>query len=130
MQSTLLRVGRLGRDCDYEGIHFDYESYEQPSAPSTIRPTLFSLEDRISHGGQVPSNRTPIEVYTDGVRFGELSGIRVRLADRFTELYRKYLTNSCTDPENASTSPLAIGPSPATSRDSVSTLQTTADVGK
>ncbi|GBO06906.1 hypothetical protein AVEN_273028-1 [Araneus ventricosus] len=54
----------------------------------------------------------------------------VRLADRFTALYRKYLTNSCTGPENASNSPLAMGPSPATSRDSVSTLQTTADVGK
>ncbi|GBN41217.1 hypothetical protein AVEN_147370-1 [Araneus ventricosus] len=51
----------------------------------------------------------------------------VRLADRSTALY---LTNSCTGPENASNSPLAMGPSPATSRDSVSTLQTTADVGK
>ncbi|GBN52229.1 hypothetical protein AVEN_184557-1 [Araneus ventricosus] len=54
----------------------------------------------------------------------------VRLADRFTALYRKYQTNSCTDPENASNSPLVMVPSPATSRDSVSTLQTTADVGK
>ncbi|GBL83220.1 hypothetical protein AVEN_165413-1 [Araneus ventricosus] len=66
IQSTLVRVGRLGRNCDYEGIHFDHESYEQPSPPSTIHTALFSLEDRISHGGQVPSNRTPIEVYTDG----------------------------------------------------------------
>ncbi|GBO20976.1 hypothetical protein AVEN_219782-1 [Araneus ventricosus] len=66
MQSTLIRIGRLGRNCDYEGIHFDHESYEQPSPPSTIHPALFSLEDRISHGGQVPSKRTPIEVYTDG----------------------------------------------------------------
>ncbi|GBO22690.1 hypothetical protein AVEN_199239-1 [Araneus ventricosus] len=45
-------------------------------------------------------------------------------------LYRKYQTNSCTGPENASNSPLTTGPSPATSRDSVSILQTTADVGK
>ncbi|GBN14008.1 hypothetical protein AVEN_125596-1 [Araneus ventricosus] len=37
---------------------------------------------------------------------------------------------SCTGPENACNSPLAMDPSPATSRDSVSTLQTTADVGK
>ncbi|GBM32077.1 hypothetical protein AVEN_150066-1 [Araneus ventricosus] len=36
----------------------------------------------------------------------------VRLADRFTALYRKYLTNSCTGPENASNSPLAHGPFP------------------
>ncbi|GBN41219.1 hypothetical protein AVEN_147372-1 [Araneus ventricosus] len=33
MQSTLVREGRLGRNCDYEGIHFDHESYEQPSPP-------------------------------------------------------------------------------------------------
>ncbi|GBN20239.1 hypothetical protein AVEN_46233-1 [Araneus ventricosus] len=45
-------------------------------------------------------------------------------------VYSYFLTNSCTGPENASNSPLAMGPSPATSRDSVSTLQTTADVGK
>ncbi|GBN98198.1 hypothetical protein AVEN_111123-1 [Araneus ventricosus] len=51
MQSTLVRVGRLGRNCDYEGFHFDHENYEQPSSPSTIHPALFSLEDRISHGG-------------------------------------------------------------------------------
>ncbi|GBN47489.1 hypothetical protein AVEN_8378-1 [Araneus ventricosus] len=68
--------------------------------------------------------------YSSHSRVGKLSGIMVRLADRFTALYRKYLTNSCTGPENASNSPLAMGPSPATSRDSVSTLQTTADVGK
>ncbi|GBL94124.1 hypothetical protein AVEN_185075-1 [Araneus ventricosus] len=74
MQSRLVRVGRLGRNCDYEGIHFDHESYEQPSSPSTIHPALFSLEDRISHGGQVPSNRTPIEVYTDGSKINDQTG--------------------------------------------------------
>ncbi|GBN98416.1 hypothetical protein AVEN_163329-1 [Araneus ventricosus] len=31
----------------------------------------------------------------------------VRLADRLTALYRKYQTNSCTGPENASNSPKA-----------------------
>ncbi|GBL76729.1 hypothetical protein AVEN_53410-1 [Araneus ventricosus] len=74
MQSTLVRVGCLGRNCDYEGIHFDHESYEQPSPPSTIHPALFSLEDRISHGGQVPSNRTPTEVYTDGSKINDQTG--------------------------------------------------------
>ncbi|GBO07210.1 hypothetical protein AVEN_198475-1 [Araneus ventricosus] len=74
MQSTLVRVGRLGRNCDYEGIHFDHESYEQPSPPSTIHPALFSLEDRITHGGQVPSNRTPIEVYADGSKISDQMG--------------------------------------------------------
>ncbi|GBM26673.1 hypothetical protein AVEN_241329-1 [Araneus ventricosus] len=46
----------------------------------------------------------------------------VRLEDRFTALYRKYLTNSCTGQENASNSRLVMGLSPASSRDSVSTL--------
>ncbi|GBN61554.1 hypothetical protein AVEN_45058-1 [Araneus ventricosus] len=40
----------------------------------------------------------------------------VRLADRFTALYRKYKINSCTGTEIASSSPLATGPSPPTSR--------------
>ncbi|GBM43621.1 hypothetical protein AVEN_210561-1 [Araneus ventricosus] len=75
MQSTLVDWWyRLGRNCDYEGIHFDHESYEQPSPPSTIHPALFSLEDRITHGGQVPSNRTPIEVYTDGSKINDQTG--------------------------------------------------------
>ncbi|GBN22521.1 hypothetical protein AVEN_3206-1 [Araneus ventricosus] len=74
MQSILVRVGRLGRNCDCEGFHFDYESYEQPSPPSTIHPALFSLEDKISHGGQGPSNRTPIEVCTDGSKINDQTG--------------------------------------------------------
>ncbi|GBM55806.1 Putative protein in type-1 retrotransposable element R1DM [Araneus ventricosus] len=49
MQSTLVRVGRLGRNCDYE-------------------------EDRITHGEHVPSNRTPIEVYTDGSKISDQTG--------------------------------------------------------
>ncbi|GBN07249.1 hypothetical protein AVEN_62719-1 [Araneus ventricosus] len=74
MQSTLVRVGRLGRNCDYEGFHFGQESYEQPSSPSTIHPALFSLEDRISHGEQGRSNRTPTEVYTDGSKINDQTG--------------------------------------------------------
>ncbi|GBN81357.1 hypothetical protein AVEN_154318-1 [Araneus ventricosus] len=46
------------------------------------------------------------------------------------QLLQLSLSRCCTGPENASNSPLTMGPSPATSRDSVSTLQTTADVGK
>ncbi|GBN37469.1 hypothetical protein AVEN_152639-1 [Araneus ventricosus] len=63
-----------GGNSDYEDIHSDHESYEQPSPPSTIHPALFSLEDRISHGGRVPSNRTPIEVYTDGSKINDQTG--------------------------------------------------------
>ncbi|GBM08113.1 hypothetical protein AVEN_123016-1 [Araneus ventricosus] len=74
IQSTLVSVGRLGRNCDYEGIHFDHESYEQPTPPSIIYPALFSLEDRISHVEQDPSNRTPIEVYKDGSKINDQTG--------------------------------------------------------
>ncbi|GBM75653.1 hypothetical protein AVEN_162689-1 [Araneus ventricosus] len=57
-QSTLVRVGRLGRNCDYGGIHFVHESYEQPFPPSIMHPALFNLEDRISQGEQVlPTER-------------------------------------------------------------------------
>ncbi|GBM66410.1 hypothetical protein AVEN_13007-1 [Araneus ventricosus] len=75
MQSTLVRVGRLGRNCDYQDIYFDHESYEQPSPPSTIHPALFSLEDRVSQGGQGPANRTPIKVYTDGLKINDQTAV-------------------------------------------------------
>ncbi|GBM99859.1 hypothetical protein AVEN_204387-1 [Araneus ventricosus] len=65
---------RLGRNCDYEGNHFDHESYEQPSSPSTIHPALFILKGRISQGGQVPSKRGPIQVYTDGSKINDQTG--------------------------------------------------------
>ncbi|GBL70246.1 hypothetical protein AVEN_188637-1 [Araneus ventricosus] len=74
MQSTVVRVGHLGRNCDYEDIHFDHESYEQLSPPSLIHPVLFSMEDRISQGGQGPPSRTPIEVYTDDSKKNDQTG--------------------------------------------------------
>ncbi|GBO08096.1 hypothetical protein AVEN_186628-1 [Araneus ventricosus] len=55
-------------------MHFDHESYEQPSPPSIIHPELFRLEDRISRGGQDPSNRTTNEVYTDGSKTNDQTG--------------------------------------------------------
>ncbi|GBN14621.1 hypothetical protein AVEN_273637-1 [Araneus ventricosus] len=54
----------------------------------------------------------------------------VRLADRFTALYRKYQTSSFIGAKNSSNSPLAMGPSPDTARDSVFIFQNAADVGK
>ncbi|GBN89147.1 hypothetical protein AVEN_212436-1, partial [Araneus ventricosus] len=60
--------------CNYEGIHFCHESYEQPSPPSIIHPALFNLEDKISQGRQGPSNRTPIEVNTDGSKINDQTG--------------------------------------------------------
>ncbi|GBO22818.1 hypothetical protein AVEN_4652-1 [Araneus ventricosus] len=57
--------------------------------------------------------------YSSPSPFGKLSGKMVRLADRFTAFFRKYQTNSYTILENASNLPLAMAPSPPTSRDSV-----------
>ncbi|GBN63568.1 hypothetical protein AVEN_244810-1 [Araneus ventricosus] len=57
--------------------------------------------------------------YSSPSRFGKLSGKIVRLADRLTAFFRKNQTNSCTGTENASNSPLAMAPSPSTSKDSV-----------
>ncbi|GBM11998.1 hypothetical protein AVEN_256088-1 [Araneus ventricosus] len=72
MQSTLVRRGRPGRNCDYEGIHFNHESYEQPSPPSTMHPAPFSLEDRISLGDKaLPTER---QVYTDGSKINYQTG--------------------------------------------------------
>ncbi|GBO16027.1 hypothetical protein AVEN_216860-1 [Araneus ventricosus] len=42
--------------------------------PLWIPQPPVNLEDRISHGGQVPSNRTPIEVYTDGSKINDQTG--------------------------------------------------------
>ncbi|GBM54249.1 hypothetical protein AVEN_225639-1, partial [Araneus ventricosus] len=41
---------------------------------SIIHPALFNLEDRISQVGQGSSNRTPIEVYTDGSKINDQTG--------------------------------------------------------
>ncbi|GBL94491.1 hypothetical protein AVEN_235592-1 [Araneus ventricosus] len=58
MQSTLVRVGRLGRNCDYEGFHFNHERYEQPSPPSTIHPALFAWKIESHVGDKVlPTER-------------------------------------------------------------------------
>ncbi|GBN35065.1 hypothetical protein AVEN_240854-1 [Araneus ventricosus] len=42
--------------------------------PNGGSPGHRSLEDRITHGGRVPSNRTPIEVYTDGSKINDQRG--------------------------------------------------------
>ncbi|GBO32166.1 hypothetical protein AVEN_112264-1 [Araneus ventricosus] len=70
MQSTLARVEIAITKVSTSTM----KGYEQPSQPSTIHSALFSLKDGISHGGQVPSNRTPTEVYTDGSKINDQMG--------------------------------------------------------
>ncbi|GBN58512.1 hypothetical protein AVEN_187645-1 [Araneus ventricosus] len=67
-------VGRPGRNCDYEGTHFDHESYDLPFVPSTIHLAPLNREDGISQGKQSHSNRTSIEVYTDGSNINDQTG--------------------------------------------------------
>ncbi|GBO24250.1 hypothetical protein AVEN_128478-1 [Araneus ventricosus] len=50
---------------------------------------LRSLEDRISHGGQVPSNRTPIEVDTNGSKINEQTG------NAFCAIANEAITKTC-----------------------------------
>ncbi|GBN18755.1 hypothetical protein AVEN_69951-1 [Araneus ventricosus] len=57
---------------------------------------------------QFPKRHLKNQLLQLSLRVGKLSGIIVRLADRFTALYCKHQTNSCTGPENASNSPLAM----------------------
>ncbi|GBM75932.1 hypothetical protein AVEN_155438-1 [Araneus ventricosus] len=123
VQMTLLENARIR--LDWVKAHIGIKGNE-------IADTLAkeATTDGIPASLPFPKSFLKKQFYSSRSLIGKLSGIMVSLADRFTASYQKYLTNSCTGPENASNSPLAMGPSPATSRDSVSTLQTTADVGK
>ncbi|GBL93203.1 hypothetical protein AVEN_42653-1 [Araneus ventricosus] len=74
MQSTLVRVGRLGRNCDTKvsiltmkamSSHHHHQQY-------TLHFLAWKIESHTR--GQVPSNRTPIEVYTDGSKINDQTG--------------------------------------------------------
>ncbi|GBL93602.1 hypothetical protein AVEN_240889-1, partial [Araneus ventricosus] len=64
MESILVRVGRLRRDCNWEGSSFLYQDFQQPNPPLIIHPANFDLEDRVSI---VSDPHPPAEaIYTDG----------------------------------------------------------------
>ncbi|GBL94151.1 hypothetical protein AVEN_163482-1 [Araneus ventricosus] len=48
MESILVRIGRLRRDCNWEGSSFLYQDFQQPNPPIIIHPANFDLEDRVS----------------------------------------------------------------------------------
>ncbi|GBM71879.1 hypothetical protein AVEN_229374-1 [Araneus ventricosus] len=48
MESVLVRVGRLRRDCNWEGSSFLYQDFQQPNPPLIIHPANFDSEDRVS----------------------------------------------------------------------------------
>ncbi|GBO09020.1 hypothetical protein AVEN_57962-1 [Araneus ventricosus] len=48
MESILIRVGRLRRDCNWEGSSFLYQDFQQPNPPLIMHPANFDLEDRVS----------------------------------------------------------------------------------
>ncbi|GBM93053.1 hypothetical protein AVEN_594-1 [Araneus ventricosus] len=63
MESILVRVGRLRRDCIWEDSSFLYQDFQQPKPPIILHPTHFDLEDRVSI---VPDLHPPTEAfYTD-----------------------------------------------------------------
>ncbi|GBL89061.1 hypothetical protein AVEN_255202-1 [Araneus ventricosus] len=64
MESILVRVGRLRRDCNWEGSKFLYQDFQQPNPPLIIHPANFDLEDRVSI---VSDPHPPAEaIYTGG----------------------------------------------------------------
>ncbi|GBM22193.1 hypothetical protein AVEN_190840-1 [Araneus ventricosus] len=64
MESILVRLGRLGRDCNWEGSDFLYQDFNQPYPPNIIQPAHFDLEDRVSIvSDPLPSHEA---IYTDG----------------------------------------------------------------
>ncbi|GBN75773.1 hypothetical protein AVEN_259212-1 [Araneus ventricosus] len=64
MESILVRVSRLRRDCNWEGSRFLYQDFQQRNPPLIIHPANFDLEDRISI---VSDPHPPDEaIYTDG----------------------------------------------------------------
>ncbi|GBM02008.1 hypothetical protein AVEN_269599-1 [Araneus ventricosus] len=48
MEPILLRVGRLRRDCNWEGSSVLYQDFQQPNPHLIIHPANFDLEDRVS----------------------------------------------------------------------------------
>ncbi|GBM55903.1 hypothetical protein AVEN_232816-1 [Araneus ventricosus] len=47
MESTLVIVGRLRRDCNWKGLSFLYLDFKQQNPPLIIHPANFYLEDRV-----------------------------------------------------------------------------------
>ncbi|GBM23747.1 hypothetical protein AVEN_271112-1 [Araneus ventricosus] len=47
MKSFLVKVGRLIRDCNWEGSTFSYQDFQQTNAPIIIHPSHFDFEDRV-----------------------------------------------------------------------------------
>ncbi|GBM16571.1 hypothetical protein AVEN_223503-1 [Araneus ventricosus] len=64
MESILVSVGRLKRDCRWEGTNFSRNDYQRPQPPLQIHPADFNLENKISTEGQPLT--LPTEIYTDG----------------------------------------------------------------
>ncbi|GBO32136.1 hypothetical protein AVEN_139405-1, partial [Araneus ventricosus] len=48
MESILVRLGRLRRDCNLEGSGILYHDFHQPNSSIIIHPAQFDLEDRVS----------------------------------------------------------------------------------
>ncbi|GBM26529.1 hypothetical protein AVEN_245256-1 [Araneus ventricosus] len=65
-ETILVRVSRLKRNCNYEGDILDHADFEQPPPLQPIHPARLNLEDGIFTGVQIPSDRTPLGIFTKG----------------------------------------------------------------
>ncbi|GBN29509.1 hypothetical protein AVEN_2312-1 [Araneus ventricosus] len=64
METILVRVGRLRRDCNWEGSSFLYQDFQQPNPLLIIHSDNFDLDDRFSI---LSDPYPPAEaIYTDG----------------------------------------------------------------
>ncbi|GBM38455.1 hypothetical protein AVEN_120816-1 [Araneus ventricosus] len=63
MESILVSVGRLRRNCFWEGTNFSSKDYQPQPPPLQIHPADFNLENRISIERQ--HLISPKEIYTD-----------------------------------------------------------------
>ncbi|GBM54083.1 hypothetical protein AVEN_247697-1 [Araneus ventricosus] len=72
MESILGRVGRLRRDCNWEGSSFLCQNFQQPNPPLIIHPANFDLEERLSI---VSDPHPPTEaIYTEDSHLGSETG--------------------------------------------------------
>ncbi|GBL79531.1 hypothetical protein AVEN_18119-1 [Araneus ventricosus] len=63
MESILVRLGCLRRDCNWKGSSFSYQDFQQPNPTLIIHTANFDLEDRVS---KVSDPHPPAEaIYTD-----------------------------------------------------------------
>ncbi|GBM84842.1 hypothetical protein AVEN_95670-1 [Araneus ventricosus] len=71
-ESTLVRVSRLKRYSNFEGLNYTFKDFEQPSPPILTYPALFNIGNNTSFNGYIPSNGQ--EIFSDGSKLKNKTG--------------------------------------------------------